>query len=436
MPTEFKLPELGENIESAEVLTVYVNAGDTINVDDSIIEAETDKAAIDVPSTVAGTVKEVKVSAGDSISIGQVLILVEEGEAAADTKAEEAPKEEPKAEESKSEAPKEEQPQKAEQQTQESAQESTAQTETQTATKPAAPSSPTVVVPGRPTIPAAPAIRQLAREIGVDINTVVGTGTAGRITEEDVKAAARGTVRSAPAASGATSASPTIEPMSKVRQVTAAHMAKCWSEIPHVTMNCKADITDLEDTRKQMKESVAKRGGSLTITTIMIKTVASALKNFPNLNASLDVENKQITQHAEYNIGIAADTPRGLVVPVIRNAGLKSITELAMEMAELTNKARDGKLMPDDMSGGTFTISNVGAVDIEYFTPIVNHPQVAILGIGRSKVEPVWVDGDFEPRLLMPLSLSFDHRLIDGADAAKFLGWIMDAVENPIMMAF
>lgn len=427
MATEFKLPDLGENVKAADVLNVYVSPGDSIAVDDPVLEAETDKAALDVPSSVAGVVKEVRIKTGDKVKVGQVLIVVEEsgnGQSPAKAADKPAPKQdakEPAKAEPKAEAPPKPQPQP------------------QAKTQPAATSEPptaTPFQPGRPSVPAAPAVRQFAREIGVDIARVQGTGEGGRITEEDVKRAARdgGKGAGAAAADSGPAAGPNVEPMTKVRRLTAEHMAFCWKTIPHVTLHAKADITDLEALRQDHKDAVAKAGGRLTVTGMMLRVIASALKHHPKLNASIDPEKDQITYHRTYHLGVAADTPRGLVVPVVRDCDRKSITQISVDLAALTDKARAGKLLPDDMIGGTFTVTNVGALPVGFFTPIVNHPQVAILGMGQATMEPVFIDGGFKPRLMLPLSLSIDHRLVDGADGSKFLAWLIEAVEKPLLM--
>jgi pyruvate dehydrogenase E2 component (dihydrolipoamide acetyltransferase) len=222
--------------------------------------------------------------------------------------------------------------------------------------------------------------------------------------------------------------------MSKIRKVTAEHMARCWDQVPHVTVFDKADVTDLEATREQIKKIAERKGVKITITHFFIKLAAAALKAFPNLNASIDMAKGEIEKHNYVNIGVAVDTPRGLVVPVIRDADRKGIYQIAKELAELSDKARAGKLVPDDMSGGTFTITNLGSIGTGFFTPIVNLPEVAILGMGRAVNEPVWDGKQFVPRMMAPLSISFDHRLVDGADGARFLRWVVEAASNPILM--
>jgi pyruvate dehydrogenase E2 component (dihydrolipoamide acetyltransferase) len=297
-------------------------------------------------------------------------------------------------------------------------------------------------------VAAAPSVRKFAREIGIAIREVPGTGPKGRTSIDDVKAYAKqlNEGRAAPTAAGTTGVAPPLpdfsqwgeikrEPMNNVRKMTVQHMSLCWSTIPHVTQHGDADITDLEVLRKRFADRVEEAGGKLTPTAILLKVVASALKAFPTFNASVDTTNNEIVLKKYVNIGVAVDTPKGLVVPVIRDADRKNIIELSVELTQLAQRVRDGKLAPDDMQGGTFTVSNIGGIGGTYFTPIVNYPEVAILGIGRALKQPVYIDDQPVPRLLMPLSLSYDHRLIDGADGARFLRWICEAVQEPLLLA-
>lgn len=445
MAAEFKLPDLGENVESADVVDVLVSPGDRIEKDQSVIEAETEKAVMEIPSTVSGTIQEVKVSKGDTVKVGQV-ILTYEANGAAQPAAEEKPAEKPAAEEKPAEqeaAPPAEEKAEAKPQAAEAAQAEQKQEAAQQQQQQAGPVSeetqPTAPAAGQTPVPAAPSVRQFAREIGVDIHQVPGSGPGGRISVEDVKAYARSRTTGAAPAPGRAADQPRLqrEAMTKVRKITAQAMASAWDQVPHVTIHDKADVTDLEALRQRFKKQAEQKGGRLTITAIFVKIAAAALQRFPNANASIDVEKQEIEYHNYYNVGVAVDTPRGLVVPVIRDADQKSILDLAVELTEISTKARDGKLMPDDMSGATFTITNLGSLGTGHFTPIVNPPQVAILGMGRAHREPVWDEphGQFLPRLRAPLSLSFDHRLVDGADGARFLRWIVEAVENPMLMS-
>jgi len=432
MATEFKLPELGENIETAEVVSVLVAPGETVEVDQPVLEVETDKAALEIPSSVRGKVKEVLVKEGETIRIGQVIFTVE-GDGAAETKAAEKPQEEPSPEppaeavaevEAKA-APAEAPPPKGEPETRAE-----------------------VAAPEERPVFASPAVRQFAREIGVDIHQVTGTGPGGRISIDDVKRYARSisaaTGAPQPSVPGPAAASlPDFskwgpierQKMNNVRKKTVQHMSLCWNTIPHVTLHDKADITSVEALRQKYKNRAEEAGGKLTITAILLKVLASALKVHPKLNASLDVAHQEVIFKRYYHIGVAADTDRGLVVPVVRNVDQKSIIELAVDMTRLAEKARAGKLTLDEMQGATFTVTNLGGIGVGYFTPIINLPEVAILGVGRAVMELRQIEGEFKPRLMLPLSLSFDHRLVDGADAARFLHWMIEAIEEPMLLA-
>ena len=445
---DMTLPELGENVPGGDVVKVHIAAGDTISEGQVILEVETDKAVLEVEAEVAGTVSDVKVKPGDNVSVGQVLYTVS-GDAAPAEPATDATPAAPAPAANEAPAP------------------AAAETPAPAASEAPAPAAPPAPAPaagealapvsdGRIPVPAAPNVRQFAREIGIDITNVPGTGPGGRISVDDVKAHARGggvAGKPAPgsgpvaAAAGAVAAPPlpdftkfgkvTVEDMSKVRKVTSNHMATCWGNIPHVTLFSKADVTETEAFRKSYKGNVEAAGGKLTITAILMKTVVAALKAYPALNASLDVENNQIIYKNYYHLGIAADTPRGLVVPVVRDVDKKSMLELGVELTETAGRARDGKLTLEDMSGASFTITNLGGLGTGFFTPIVNHPEVAILGVGRAEKEAVFNEetDEFEPRLRMPLSLSFDHRLVDGADGARFLQKIVEIVQDPMQIA-
>lgn len=290
--------------------------------------------------------------------------------------------------------------------------------------------------------PAAPSVRRLARELGVDIAQVRGTGERGRISVEDIKSHAKALLSggglAAPAAAlpdftrwGAVRR----EPMSKVRRITAQAMTQAWLAAPRVTQYDKADVTDLEAFRKRHARRVEAAGGKLTMTAILLKVAAGALRAFPQFNASLDPAQEEIVFKEYVHVGVAVDTDRGLLVPVVRDVERKNITRLASELADLAERARTKRITPDEMEGGTFTISNLGGIGGTAFSPIVYWPQVAILGVSRSEMQPVWRDGQFVPRLVLPLSLSYDHRLIDGADAARFLRWICEALEEPLILA-
>jgi pyruvate dehydrogenase E2 component (dihydrolipoamide acetyltransferase) len=288
-------------------------------------------------------------------------------------------------------------------------------------------------------------VRKLARELGVDIRSVTGSGPAGRISADDVQAYVRNAM--AGGGSGATVAAAIqvpdfsrwgeVErrPMSNIRRKTAEHLGHAWSAIPHVTQHDKADITALEGLRKQFSPQAEKAGGKLTMTAIALKIVASALERFPQFNSSIDVARNEIVYKKSIHVGVAVDTERGLLVPVVRDVDRKGVLELAVELAKASEKARGGKLSLDDMQGGGFTITNLGGIGGTSFTPIVNWPEVAILGISRGAREPIYVGDALQPRLMLPLSLSYDHRVIDGADAVRFLRWVAEAFEEPFVMA-
>jgi pyruvate dehydrogenase E2 component (dihydrolipoamide acetyltransferase) len=462
--TEFKVPELGENVATGDVTKVLVNVGDTIKQEQPVLELETDKATIEVPSSVAGVVKEIRVKRGDKVKVGAVILTVDSNgggaaapqpaaapEAAApqQAKPQESKPAEQKAADQKAAEPTPAPPAQAAQ---------TAPSQTKVVSMPVrSTEAPAAAMPAAPpradgrAAPASPAVRRLAREIGVDINVVQGTGPAGRISQEDVKEHARrilSSVGAAGAGSGAVLARPgrqlpdfqkwgpvERQPWSNIRRATAEHLSYAWATIPHVTQFDKADVTALEELRQRHKERVAKAGGQLTITAMLVKILATAVTKFPQFNASIDMDRGEIVYKKYVNVGVAADTDRGLLVPVIRNADQKNINQIAIEVKQLAEKARERKLTLDEMSGGGISISNLGGIGGTYFTPIVNWPEVAILGVSRGTTEPVWKDGSFVPREMLPLSLSYDHRVIDGADAMRFLRWVVEAIEQPFLLS-
>ncbi len=449
--TEFKVPELGENVATGDVTKVLVNVGDTITREQPVLELETDKATIEVPSSVAGVVKEIRVKKGDKVKVGAVVLTVDAPASGNGDRAAAAKTPPPDAAPSL-DAPPVAAPQSAPAQASASSRVvpmPVRQTQ-EPAPAPAAAPPPPARPDGR-AAPASPAVRRLAREIGVNINDVEGTGPNGRITQEDAKEHARrilSSVGSASAVGAGTLARPArqLPDFSKfgeverqawtnIRRVTAEHLSYAWNAIPHVTQFDKADVTELEALRKRHKEQVAKAGGNLTVTAMLVRILATAVRKFPQFNASIDTERGEIVFKKYLNIGVAVDTDRGLLVPVIRNADEKNITQIAVELNQLAERARDRKLTPDDMSGGSITISNLGGIGGTYFTPIVNWPEVAILGVSRGAIEPVWKDGKFEPVQRLPLSLSYDHRVIDGADAMRFLRWVVEAIEQPFLLS-
>ncbi len=454
-PSEFKLPELGENISQGDLVRLMVAPGARVAEGQPVMELETDKAVVEVPSSVSGVVKEVKVKEGEKIKVGQVIFTLEGGAS--------APAEAPRPRTTPVEHV-------SGQHGARLAFQAAIRAEGKTEEQALPPDQPLPApqvfsmpvqlgkVAGtehRQPIPAAPHVRRLAREVGVDIYDVKGTGPGGRISEDDVKAHAKSLLQAASAAAQAAPraghfAQPQLPDFTRwgkiervsmrgVRRKTAEHLAESWNTIPHVTQHDRADITELEQLRARFAPKAEEAGGKMTVTAIALKVCSAALKVFPQFNASIDVEKEEIVYKQYIHIGVAADTDRGLLVPVIRDVDKKNIVEIAVELSQLSKKAREKKLAPEEMQGGTFTITNLGGIGGVGFTPIVNFPEVAILGLSRSRMEPEWVQhkggGKFEPRLILPLSLSYDHRLIDGADAARFLRWIAEAFEQPFLLS-
>ncbi|MFN7980071.1 MAG: 2-oxo acid dehydrogenase subunit E2 [Vicinamibacterales bacterium] len=465
--TEFKLPNLGDGVAAGDVLRVLVKAGDTLKADQAVLELETDKATLEVPSTVGGKVTEVKVKPGDKVKPGQVVLVVDEAGSGAAASAP-APAAAEKAAPAPAAAPpppppaaamsagppgeSDEPTDRPEMMMMSGPGEGSDQTDRPnvlafSAARPGA----AAPAPGGPIAPAAPSVRRLARELGVDLHQVQGTGPNGRISQDDVKTFTKqvmaslggGGQRAVATVSGASVALPDFskwgaverKAMSGIRRKTSEHLSHAWNTIPHVTQFDKADITALEQVRKQYRAEVEKAGGNLTVTAILTKIVASALKTFPQFNASVDAAGEAIVYKKYVHVGIAVDTENGLLVPVVRNADQKNLTQIAVDIQQLADKAKARKLSLDDMSGGSMSISNLGGIGGTAFTPIVNWPEVAILGVSRGAMEPKWNGSSFEPRLMLPLSLSYDHRLIDGADAIRFLRWVVDALENPFALA-
>ncbi|MBO0912606.1 MAG: 2-oxo acid dehydrogenase subunit E2, partial [Acidobacteria bacterium] len=414
--SEFRLPELGENIHQGDLVRLMISPGAEVEEGQPVIELETDKAVVEVPSSVRGTIKDVLVAAGEKVRVGQVLFTLEPGAAAGthprDRSQEAEPHDHARA-----------------------AFQAALESEGKTEEEALPPDQPrmapvatftmpldldrTAGVDQRGPVPAAPHVRRLARELGVDIHNVPGAGPGGRISEGDVKAYAKSMIfaaasKSAPSSLTRVQAPPLpdfsrwgkIERVSMrgVRRKTAEHMWEAWSTIPHVTQQDKADITELEQLRQRFAPKAVEAGGKMTVTAIALKVCASALKIFPQFNASIDMEKEEIVYKQFIHIGMAVDTDRGLLVPVIRDVDKKNIVELAAELTQLSKKARDKKLGPADMEGGTFTITNLGGIGGTGFSPIVNYPEVAILGLSRSSMEPVWLNGKFEPRMVLPLS--------------------------------
>jgi pyruvate dehydrogenase E2 component (dihydrolipoamide acetyltransferase) len=463
MSTTITIPELGEGVDSVDVVAVLVAVGDTVEVDQPLIEVETDKAAVEVPSTAAGTVTEILVTAGDSLGPDAPIVVVDEAEVASETDTDTdtetdtesasasapdpVPVPESAAASTSADSDGDQQPSASVSATAPDTGAAASHRDAPDSRLTTHDSRPPVPVASTKLVPAAPTVRRFAREVGIDIATVEGSGPGGRISIDDVKAAVAGRLsRSANSRVGLPSTElPDFslwggvrrEPMTKVRRLTAEGMTRAWLTAPQVTNHDLADITELEEVRRAYKSRVETAGGKLTITAILVKVAASALRLFPSLNASIDAESGEIVFKDYVNIGVAVDTEHGLLVPVVKNADQKNITEIAVELGDLAARARSRKLKPDEMLGGTFSISNLGGIGGTGFSPIVNWPEVAILGVSRSRVQPEWDTDleDFEPRLMMPLSLSYDHRLVDGADAARFLRWLTEALESPLLLA-
>jgi pyruvate dehydrogenase E2 component (dihydrolipoamide acetyltransferase) len=407
MAIEFKADQLGDNVKSGDVASIMVAAGDTIEADQIVMEIETDKAVLALPCPHAGTVTEVLVKKGQTITPGTAVLMIEPSGGSAPSKNGGAKAAAPAAASaSKSAAP---------------APAAPATTSTSTVTRAPLPSSGDRSLP----LPAGPATRRLARELGLDLAAVPGTGTGGRITLEDV----------ARAAAGRGGGSGLVEPplpdfsqygpverqaFTKLQKVSAKNLGLAWQVIPHVTQHDLADVTETEAARKRFVETAPKGSPKVTMTALAMKAAVACLKEFPQFNASYDSARTEVVLKRYYHIGVAVDTPNGLVVPVIRDVDQKSVLELAAELTELAGKARDRKLQVSEMQGGTFTITNLGGLGGTAFTPIVNYPEVAILGMSRSQKQLQLINGEISERLMLPLSVSYDHRVINGADAARF----------------
>jgi pyruvate dehydrogenase E2 component (dihydrolipoamide acetyltransferase) len=452
---DFKLPELGENVSSGDVLRVLVKPGDTISKEQPVLELETDKATIEVPSSVDGQVKEVKVKAGEKVKVGQVILTVEGASTASEPQPDSAsskPVQPPPAPAAAGASTPEEVPDKPgiEQPGEDRSTPAPARdrkiVDISRGSRPATEAAP---LPERPPAAASPSVRRMARELGIEIDQVRGSGAEGRVSVEDVKEHARrlvsGVTSGGAAAPAAFEPLPDFsrwgpidrQPMRAVRRKTAEHLTVAWTTIPHVTQHDLADVTLLEELRKKHAPLAEAAGGNLTVTAVAVKIVATGLKVFPQFNSSIDLAAGEIVYKKYLNIGIAVDTDRGLLVPVIKNADRKNLIELSVELTELSEKARNRKISLEEMQGGCFSVSNLGGIGGSFFTPIVNAPDVAILGISRARMEPVFdkASGQFTPRLMLPLSLSYDHRVIDGADGARFLKWVVQAFEEPFVLA-
>jgi pyruvate dehydrogenase E2 component (dihydrolipoamide acetyltransferase) len=416
------VPDIGD-FKEVEVIEVLVKPGDKVSKEQSLITLESDKATMEIPSPGAGTVKEIKVKVGEKVSKGSAILILEGGEQ----------RSQPRAETPKAEAPKASPP---------------APVQAAAATRPAQ------VPPAQPAqggaLPhASPSVRKFARELGVDLTQVPGSGPKGRILHGDVqgfvKSALSGKTISQGAKGGGTlpfnlPAWPDVDfakfgpveskPLPRIQKLSGPYLHRNWISIPHVTQCDDADITDLEAFRKAQTAETEKKGFKLTMLAFMIKACVTALKQYPQFNSSLDKSGESIVIKKYYNIGVAVDTPGGLVVPVVKDADRKGVFDLAHELSDISKNARDQKLKPTDMQGGTFSISSLGGIGGSYFTPIINAPEVAILGVSRSVMKPVWDGKAFQPRLMLPLALSYDHRVIDGATAARFTSYLVSVLSD------
>jgi len=428
---EVKVPDIGD-FKEVEVIELLVKVGDTVKVDQSLITVESDKASMEIPSSHAGVVKELKIKIGDKVAEGSLLLVLDSDAAAAPAPAAAAPA----AASAPAPAPV-------------AAAAAPAPVESKPTPSPAV--AAVALPPGPSGVPhASPSVRKFARELGVDLTRVNGSGPKGRITQEDVQNYVKGVISGA--ASGGTGAKggsgvgldllpwPSLDfskfgatellPLSRIKKISGPNLHRNWVMIPHVTQFDEADVTDLEEFRKTSNAAMAKSGVKLTMLAFVIKASVAALKKFPAFNASLDAKGENLILKQYYHIGFAADTPNGLVVPVIKDADKKGIAQIAQEMGDLSAQAREGKLKPADMQGASFTISSLGGIGGTAFTPIINAPEVAILGLSKSDTKPVWDGAQFQPRLMMPLSLSYDHRVIDGAMGARFTVYLAELLSD------
>ncbi|MCA9243816.1 MAG: 2-oxo acid dehydrogenase subunit E2 [Phycisphaerales bacterium] len=432
---EFKLPDLGEGVHEGQVVSVLVKVGDTIKEYEPMLEVETDKAAVEIPSPKSGVINKINCEAGQVVNVGDVLIVIDDGSAGSPAKAEK-PAEKP----AKQEAPAARQePAKA------------AVGGSSSSGGGAAVAAPPAPVERRDgPVPAAPVVRKLARELGVDINAIGGSGPNGRVTKEDVERFSNGGGAARPAAAsggGAPIALPDgdlpdfsqygpirRERVSQIRKTIARQMTRAWLNVPRVSHGDMADITDLERNRKDLNATAREGAPKMTMTAIVMKAVAVALKSYPQLNASFDARSDEIVYKDYIHLGVAVDTPRGLVVPVVRDVDKKSLPTISGELNDMAERARASKFEVNDLRGGSFTITNVGALGGLFVTPMVNFPEAGILGLGKAKLTPVVRDNQIVPRLILPVSLSFDHRILDGADAARFTTDVINMLENPLRL--
>jgi pyruvate dehydrogenase E2 component (dihydrolipoamide acetyltransferase) len=425
-PTQVAVPDIG-SFEDVPIIEVHVQAGDPVNEEDPLVTLESDKATMDVPSPLAGQVRDIAVKVGDRVSAGTLILTIDPGDGAVAGPPTLVEQQEP-------EPPAATPP----------AREPGAQVTAELARAPARGEEP-AAPPGDFTgVHAAPSVRRAARELGVDLAAVTGTGPKGRVTKDDLLAHLRGSLPAAAAPAAAGTGIPEIpaqdfsrfgpvrtEPLSRIKKLSGPHLHRSWLNIPHVTHNDEADITALDAYRKELDAAARADGYRVTLLAFLLKASVSCLRQFPEFNSSLSPEKDSLIYKSYYHIGVAVDTPDGLVVPVIRDVDRKGVTELSTELGTVSARARDGKLTAADLQGGTFTISSLGGIGGTAFTPIVNAPEVAILGIVRSRMTPVWDGEQFTPRLMLPLSVSYDHRVIDGALAARFTRHLCHLLGDP-----
>jgi len=431
MKKEIKIPDIAENVETGTIASILVSVGDKITVDQPLVEVETEKASTDIPSLFDGVVAEIKIQEGDEVSVNQVIMIIEteEKEEEEDSASEKEKSEADKPDDKFSESDQEEEEDEGDEEP-EKEDESSKKDEKEEKEK-----GKTINLAD---IPAAPSVRRLAREMDVDLTKVKASGPGDRVTADDVKkhaetsddAKTKGQKQEAIKTDEFEQwGSVTAEKIKTIRKITARNVSESWQSIPHVTHFDEADLTKLEEFRLKYQQKVEKDGVKITITSLLLKICGYALQKFPKFNSSITGE--EIIYKHYYHIGVAVDTPRGLLVPVIRDVNSKSLIQLSAELDELAKKARDKKINPDEMQGGSFTISNLGGIGGTGFTPIVLPPQVAILGVSRASWRAVYLEEELHRRMVLPLSVSYDHRIIDGADGARFLRWICNVIEDP-----
>jgi len=415
--TEVKVPDIGD-FDEVPIIEIHVNPGDRVNAEDPVVTLESDKATMDVPAPLAGVVRDVPVKVGDRVSEGTLLIMVEPGDGATATPPSLVEQQEPDV----------------------AAVEPAPPVVAEAASEPVAARQETDFTGAH----AGPSVRRTARELGVDLAEVKGTGPKGRITKDDLLAYLRGPAQPAAAAPAGTGMGipeiPAVDfskfgpietrPLSRIKKISGPFLHRSWLNVPHVTHNDEADITEIDRYRKELDTAAKAEGYRVTLLAFLMKAAVSALRQFPEFNSSLSPEKDALIVKKYYHIGIAVDTPDGLVVPVFRDVDRKGVTALSKELGEVSKKARDGKLTGNDLQGGTFTISSLGGIGGTSFTPIVNAPEVAILGVVRARTSPVWDGEAFQPRLMLPLSLSYDHRVVDGALAARFTRHLCTVLED------